>query len=473
MHGADVASQILVRLQWFILVYFLVVNGFYGLLLVSAVGEMWQYALKVRGESRWRILRSRVAPKISILVPAHDEARTIGESVLALLTHSYPALEVVVVDDGSRDRTMAVLVEKFALVQIHPIFRRRLATRPVRAIYRSRVHQHLVVVQKANGGKADALNAASAELVCAIDADTLLEPDALQRMVRPFLARSDVARRVGTIRVANGSRIKWGRVVAPRVPRRALARFQVVEYLRAFLFGRLGWNRLGGNLIISGAFGLFSREAVIASGGYASGALAEDMELILRLRRHGYETGARRAVEFIPDPVAWTEVPESLAVLGRQRARWHNGLADALWRHRSAVLSHRYGALGLVVLPYFIFVELFAPIVEAVGLLSIASGLVLGWMDVEFAVLFFLVAYVFGLILTVFAFVLEEVSFRRYTRMRERLILLAFACLEPLGFRQLTVLWRLRGLLDFLRRHRSWGEMERRGFQVPTEVGAS
>ena len=468
----ETVTWLLVRLEWAIMVYFVLANSAYALLLVSAFWEMIQHARQVRGENRWRLLGSRVAPSISMLAPAYNEAATIGESVRALLALHYPNLEVVIVNDGSQDATIGVLTERFALVPIHSIFRRSIITKPVRALYRSRSHPNLLVVDKENGGKADALNVglqiATGELVCAIDADTLIEPDALLRMVRPFLMDSDVLAAGGTICVVNNSEVRDGQVVKPRVSRRPLAGFQMVEYLRAFLFGRLGWNRLGGNLIISGAFGLFRREAMIAAGGYAHDTVGEDMELVLRLRVQGYDHKGPHKVDFIPDPVAWTEVPESLRVLGRQRDRWHRGLADVMWRYRRLLWNPRYGSMGLVVYPYFFWVELLAPLVESVGLLGLVVGMVIGVLNIPFAVLFFLMAYGLGMILNTLTVALEELSFHRYESLRDRLLLLVWALLENVGYRQLTVFWRLRGLVKFLRGRMEWGAMEHRGFHQPT-----
>lgn len=468
MNWEEVAALVLVRLEWAILVYFLFVNLLYALLLAAAAWEMRRHLLSIRGEDRWKVLNSPVTPRITVLAPAYNEAATIDQSLPSLLALHYPNLEVVVVNDGSTDATMAVLREQFELVPVHPIYHRKIAHRPIRALYRSRSHPNLIVADKENGGKADALNAAlnlsTGELVCAIDSDTLIESDALQRMVRPFVLGQDVVAAGGTIRVANSSVVAGGRVVQVNVPRRWLAGVQVVEYLRAFLFGRLGWNRLGGNLIISGAFGLFRRSAVVAAGGYEHATVGEDMELVLRLRRLGYETDGPHRIDFIPDPVAWTEVPESTRVLNRQRDRWHRGLADVLWRHRTLMFNPRYGAMGLVVFPYFVLVELLAPVVEAVGLLGLVAGLVIGAINWPFAVLFFLVAYVLGVILSVATLALEEWSFRRYAGLGARLRLLLWAVLENIGYRQLTVVWRLRGLVKFLRGRRDWGTMERRGF---------
>jgi cellulose synthase/poly-beta-1,6-N-acetylglucosamine synthase-like glycosyltransferase len=464
---AHLAELVLVRMQVGILVYFVLVNGFYGVLLFAAIPELIHRVRLMRGETSWRILSSGVAPRIAILAPAHNEAATVGESVRALLTMHYPNLEVVIANDGSTDGTLQVLTEEFHLIPIHPIYRRVIATKEIRGLYRSSLHPNLVVVDKQQGGKADALNAAlnvtSAELVCAIDADTLIDPDALQLLVRPFIDREDVLAAGATVRVANGSEVRGGRVRRVRAPRRPLAGFQAIEYLRAFLFGRVGWNRLGGNLVISGAFGLFRREALFDAGGYGM-VIAEDMDLVVRLRRRSYERNTPHRVEFIPDPVAWTEVPENVRTLGRQRDRWHRGLTENLRANLGLILNPRYRALGMVVYPYFAFVEWLGPLVEAAGLFGIAAGLAVGAVNVPFAVLFFALSYGLGTLLTLLTMCLEEITFRRYGGMSDRLVLLGWALLENLGYRQLTLVFRLRGLIGYIRGRTEWGIMERRGF---------
>ena len=471
MSPVDIARDALLPLNVAILAYFLLVNTFYAALLLSATVDLWIHVRQVRGESRWRVLGSDVAPTVSILSPAFNEAATIVPSVEACLGLEYANVEVIVVNDGSTDATLQLLRDRFALEAVRPVFDRRISTAKIRGLYRSSVDPGLLVIDKENGGRADALNAgldlATGDLVCAIDADTLIEPDALQRMVRPFLLSDDVLAAGGTIRVVNGCAVHDGRVTDIRLPRNVIAGLQVLEYLRAFLIGRLGWNRLGGNLIISGAFGLFRREAVVRAGGYTHDTVGEDIELVVRLRRQGYESGGPTRVDFIPDPVAWTEVPESLRILGSQRDRWHRGLADTLWRHRRLLFNPRYGALGLVGYPYFLFIEFFAPVLEGLGLAGLLLALIVGAVNFPFALLFFLVSYGFGLVLTLFSVLLEEVSYRRYRRVRERLALIGLALVEAFGYRQLTVYWRLRGIVGFLRKRRDWGTMERRGFVRP------
>ena len=472
-------------LNWLVLAYVVLIDLAQTTLLTAAGIELRRYRLATRHAMRQRLLGSSVLPRISVLAPAHNEAATVVASVTALLTLRYPQLEVVVVNDGSRDDTVGTLQRAFDLEAVPPAFRRVVPTAQVRTVFRSRSNPRLVVVDKDNGGKADALNAglcvATGELVCAIDADTLIEPDALMPMARPFLEYDDCVAVGGVIRVVNGARIQHARVQQARAPRRFLPGVQSVEYLRAFLFGRLGWNLLGGNLIISGAFGLFRREDVLATGGYLHGSVGEDMEIVARLRRRTRE-GVPARVIFVPDPVAWTEVPETLRVLGRQRDRWHRGLMQTLWTYRSSWGRPQDGALGLVVYPYFVLVELLAPVVEVIGLAGLTLGLLVDAVDVKFAVAFFLFAYGYGILLSMVAILLDTVTAAVAPTRRDILWLALWALLEPLGYRQLTVIWRLRGLLGAFRGRSDWGVMTRTGFSeegaqalnpVPTRVRAS
>lgn len=462
---------------WMTLVYLAMVPLSQCALIVSAAIGLRRHQLTTLTEERNWILGSPVAPTVSILAPAYNEEATVVESVRSLLALAYPRLEVVLVNDGSKDQTMAALQRAFDLEAVHPIRRDVLESATVRAVFRSRHHPELVVVDKENGGKADALNSAlnhaSGTLVCAIDADTIIEPDGLLKMVRPFLEREDVVAVGGTIRVANGCEITHGRVVRAAVPHNLLALMQVVEYLRAFLFGRLGWNLLGGNMIISGAFGLFRRDSVVDVGGYQLGSVGEDAELVVALRRNANRRDVPGRVEFVPDPIAWTEVPVTLRGLARQRDRWHRGLGEVLIRHAGMIGRVKEGALGIVVSPYFVLVELLAPVVEGFGIVSLVIGLATGAINPEFAALFFLVAYGFGLLINMAALLLEQMSYDVYRGWGERARLLMGGLLEGVLLRPLTVFWRLRGLWSLARKNTEWGAMERQGFGQPEAVGTN
>jgi cellulose synthase/poly-beta-1,6-N-acetylglucosamine synthase-like glycosyltransferase len=468
-HGIAIATAIINGLELVAIIFFIALNGWYLVLLVASAFEMRTHRLLTTGESRDRVLSSPLAPRISVLAPAFNEEATIVESLRSLFGLHYPNIEVVLANDGSKDGTLDVLRREFELVPIHSIYRRSVTTAKVRGLYRTRMHPNLIVVDKVNGGRADALNAAlnvaTGDLVCVIDADTLIEPDAMVKMARPFLDRDDVLGVGGTIRIVNSSDVSGGRVVETHVPSTPVAGIQVVEYLRAFLFGRLGWNRVGGNLIVSGAFGLFRREALLDVGGYAHDTIGEDFEMVMRLRTRACEIGGPDRIVYVPDPVAWTEAPPDLSILGRQRDRWHRGLADVCKRYRRVLFNPRYGVMGMVVFPHYAILELFAPVVEGAGILGLVAAALLGILNVPFAILFFLASWGFGTALTLFTLLIEELTFRRYRTTRDRALLVLWTLVEGAGFRQLTVFYRLRGLFKFIRGNNEWGDMQRQGFQ--------
>jgi len=304
-----------------------------------------------------------------------------------------------------------------------------------------------------------------------MDADSVLERDALTRIVRPFLEDDRTVAAGGVIRIVNGCRVEQGVVTEVRLPRNLLAKFQVLEYLRGFLVGRMGFSALGMTLIISGAFGLFRRETVVAAGGYASRGtmgetVGEDMELVVRLQRYCRERKLPSRVTFIPDPVAWTECPENLRVLGRQRDRWQRGLVESLARHRVMLGNPRYGRIGTLAFPYYFLLEALGPGLEFLGYIAFALTLILGLGSPMYIGAFFAVAVLYGMAISVGSVVLEELTFRRYARFQDLLTLFGVAILENVGYRQLSTFFRFRGLVSVMRRVRSWGSMDRRGFEV-------
>jgi cellulose synthase/poly-beta-1,6-N-acetylglucosamine synthase-like glycosyltransferase len=458
--------------DWAVLVYFCLVNLSQAALLASAAFELREHNREARGPTQ-RLVSTPLIPRVTVLVPAHNEEAVIVQTVTSALALDYPDLEVVVVNDGSTDNTLGSLIQRYELRPEPRPAPRALSTAPVRAVYASAIHPGLIVIDKTNGGKADALNAAisyaTGSLVCSIDADTVIEPDALDLLVRPFINNDETIAAGGTVRVANGCELRHARVVDRRAPRNWLAAIQAIEYPRAFLFGRLGWNRLGGNVIISGAFGLFDRDLILRAGGYAEDTVGEDMELVLRLRRVAYEEGRRHRVFFLPNPVAWTEAPETVRTLARQRNRWHRGLADVLWRHRRVIGRPKYGVMGTVVLPYYFLLELLAPVVEALALTALVVGLVIGAIDVEFALLFALLAYGFGLLLSMAALAMEDRAEAIPLRLGDRLRQIRWILVEQFGYRQATVVWRLWGLTGLLRKDQRWGSQTRRGFITADE----
>lgn len=451
------------------LVYFSLINVSYFLLLVLSYFAVLKYRRQVQFEQWRRVIQSPLTLGVSVLAPAFNEEATIQESVKSLLMLEYPKFEVIVVNDGSTDGTMGILKTEF---ELHPIpidLDLKLPCQEIQAVYRSSEYPSLIVVDKTNGGKADALNAgtnvANHPLICAIDADSLIEGGALLKVTRPFLEKPETTVAVGGIvRVANGCDITAGRVNRVGLATKYLPMMQTVEYLRAFLFGRAGWSALNSLLIISGAFGVFRKDVVIAVGGYRVGSVGEDMELVVRMHRYLREKSQKYQMYFLPDPVCWTEVPESLTQLGRQRNRWQRGLIDSLMVHKTMLFKPKYGAIGLIGMPYFFIFEMFSPLVELAGLTLVAVSFALGIVDLKFFGLFVAVAILFGASLTTGTVLLEELSFRRYPRISDLLIMIAAGFVENLGYRQLNMWWRAKGCLDYLKGNTAWGKMERRGF---------
>jgi len=412
---------------------------------------------------------SEATMPISILVPAYNEEASVVESVRALLALSYPNFEVVVVNDGSKDGTLDALIDAFGLEPVFRVYDTAVSHRPIRGLYGSPRYPKLLVVDKENGGKADALNAginlARMPLFCAIDADSLLENDALLRAVQPFAEDPvDVLAVGGNIRIANGCKVRAGQLLEVGLPRNPLALFQVVEYLRAFLMARLAWSHMNALLIISGAFGIFKRGAAIDVGGYSHGTVGEDIEIIVKIRRLIAERKIRGEVRFVPDPVCWTEAPETLRVLGRQRRRWQRGSLETFFKHMRMTANPRYGPAGLIGFPYLLLSDVLGPVLEVVGYLLIPLFWAAGVLSLDFFLAYIALTFVFGVFISVGSLVLEELQLHRYPRPRDLLLLTLVAVAENFGYRQLNNFWRIFGTWEFLRRTEGWGKMERRGF---------
>jgi cellulose synthase/poly-beta-1,6-N-acetylglucosamine synthase-like glycosyltransferase len=414
------------------------------------------------------IFASPLTPGISVLLPAFNEESGVVESVRSLLRLRYPTHEVVVVNDGSTDATLDRLTEAFDLMPVRHHLRDAIDTQPVIATYASRRHPELLVIDKANGGKADALNAginaAQHPYVCAVDADALIEEEALLRVAQPIIDDPTVVATGGMVRIVNGCEVDHGSVSRIGLPKSRLATLQVVEYFRAFLVGRMAWSELGALLIISGAFGVFQRSAVEAAGGYWTDTVGEDAELVVRLHRHLRERDEPYKIQFVAEPVCWTECPEDVRALGRQRRRWQRGLAQALWRHRTMVGNPRYGVFGVFAMPYFLVFELIGPALELFAYVLLPLSAAAGLLSLSYLVAFLIVAVVVGMLLSVSALALEEFSFRRHPSHREVARLLGYAIIDNFGYRQLNDVWRAMGLVDLLRRNSSWGAQRRRGF---------
>ncbi len=470
-----VVADVLAGFDWAVVFYFVAINSSYLLLLALASRSFARYL-------RWKpllgyeeTLVSAVTPPVSIIVPTYNEEAGIVESVSAMISLNYPELEVVVVLDGSRDGTLDRLREHFDLVAVPWAWDPEIPTRAEpTGMYRPAGSAPLVVVEKVNTGRADTINvginAARYPLVCMVDADSILDADAILHVVQPFIDDPErVVASGGVIRAANGCEVRMGRITRVRMPREWVARIQVIEYLRAFLLGRTGWSELNSLLVISGAFGLFHRDVVVAAGGLDPSTIGEDAELVIRLHRWMRDRKKDYRIVFVAEPISWTEVPNRLSVLARQRRRWSRGLAEILWRHRRMMLNPRYGRIGLVALPYYLLFEMLAPLIEVLGVFAVAAGIALGAVNLEFGALYLAVAVIYAITLSFASLLIEEVSFHRYNRWRDLAVAGIVAIVENLGYRQAVAVFQLQGLWSALRgKQQVWGEMTRVGFnQAP------
>lgn len=429
------------------------------------------------GGQAWRDLAS-AAPKISILVPAYNEQTTIVTSVGALLAVEYPDFEVIVINDGSSDETLDRMIRAYAMDPAPVPEAGVLPQQPIKSAWTCVAHPNLLLLDKTNGGKADALNAgantALGEYVCVIDADSVLDRDALLRAVQHCVDRpGKVAALAGAIRLSNGCTMDGSDVVAVEVPRNPLALFQAVEYLRVFDLVRPSMSALGATILISGAFGLFSRELLYTVGGYLQNTVGEDFELGVRMQRHIRDEGLDLAFVYEPDAVCWTQAPERLKDLSGQRARWQRGAMETLWRHRDLIGSVRHGRLSGVAMTEAVLADIVTPLTEFLGFVILPLLAVFGLLEPIWFVSYFLLAASVGVINCAAALILEELRFKRYRRRSDLVLLLAAAAMECFGYRQLAGWWRLRGVWQYFKRDHSWGRIARQSIPQAVRPGAA
>lgn len=444
-------------------------NALYCLQLVMALWELSRNRPERRQGLLWRRYAD-LSPPISLLVPAFNEEKSIVDSLRSMLSLNYPNFEIVAINDGSKDGTLQAMIEGFGLAPVHRPYEEAVKHKTIRGLYGSPSFPKLLVIDKENGGKSDALNAginlSRASILCAIDADSILESDALLRAARPFV--DDPTRTVavgGTIRIANGCRIEGGRVTSVGLPTSALGLFQTIEYLRAFLMARLAWSRMKALTIVSGAFGLFRRQVVVAVGGYSHGTVGEDLELIIKIHRYMREKGDDYAVTFIPEPVCWTEAPESWRVLGRQRSRWQRGALETFFRHTDMLFRPRYGRIGTIGMGHILLVDVIGPPIEVMGYILVPLLWALGYLSIEFMLAYLALTFVFGIFVSVGSLILEEIELKRFPRASDLVILTLVAIAENFGYRQISNFWRIQGLWQYLRGAQGWGTMTRVGFR--------
>jgi cellulose synthase/poly-beta-1,6-N-acetylglucosamine synthase-like glycosyltransferase len=444
----------------------------------------------------------RFLPLITLLVPAYNEEVTICESVRSLLRLRYPAFEIVICNDGSKDRTVQELLQAFHFVRTEIEYDELLPCADIRGFYEVRGPlpkglRRLVLIDKENGGKADALNAcinvAQGEYVTSMDADSLLTPDALLLAARPIVEDREGIVAVGVqVGISNGSVVENGRVVEMRLPKTWIGRFQIVEYMRSFAQGRVAFAALRSLLVLSGVFALMRRDMVLAIGGFLTKKMrsrvgieycgegvhtvCEDMEIVVRLHRYLLDKKQPGKIAILPFATAWTEAPENYKDIGKQRSRWYRGLLEVLSYHRAMIFRPRFRQIGLFSLPYQLLFEALAPVIECAGYLMLLVTAALGVLSVKALLTFLGLAAAINLALSTLSVLLCIASERgtevspgaialfRYERTRDVLVLLLAGVLSNIGYRQYLVGWQLKGLWDFLKGKQGWDKFARKGF---------
>lgn len=440
----------------FFLIYFSIINLIYTIFFIFGTVGTFRRFKEVNAEDFTSILRSNSLPEITFIVPTYNDSSKIKATIENLNRITYRYKHVIVVNDGSTDDTFKVLFDQLQLKSIPIFFNQILPSKPIKGVYKSLLYPEIIVIDKENGEKFDALNAALNACQTAyfvlMDSDTYIEDSEFNALIRPIFSSPQTIVIGASIQIKDGCEVLWNRIETASFPKNFISAIQAIEYLRSFLM-RAGWDLIGENYIISGAFGVFVKDVVIKAGGYGP-TIANDLEIIFRLNRIMKATDTPYQIAYLPDPVAWTEVPKTWKELADQRMRWHRGLLECLWFHKTVIFNPKYGFQGLFVHPFLLFFEALEPLVEIVGYIYILVGWVLGIINPEFVFLFILITFVFVFIQTLFAVTVEEFSFRKYPSFKTLLTLFAYSLIECLGYRQLTLIWRAAGFFSFFKRYR-------------------
>lgn len=445
----------------------------YIILAIISAFETVNYMKKNSFVNYTEILSSSISPSVSIIAPAYNESLNIVENVRSLLSNHYVNYDVIIINDGSKDDSLEKLIAAYDLVKVDYLINNQIPTKPLRkGVFKSTnpAFEKLIVVDKENGGKADALNLglniSTNKYVACIDVDCLLLEDSLQKMIKPFLEATDhkVIAAGGVIRIANSCIIKDGKLLDINFPNNRIVRGQILEYLRAFLLGRMAWSRLNGLLVISGAFGLFDKKIALEVGGYDTKTVGEDMEIIVRMRRYMEEQKVKYRVAYIPDPLCWTEAPDSYKIFISQRNRWTRGTIETLKKHRKIGFNPKYNSLGTLSYPYWFLFERLAPIVEVLGLFYFLLLIVTNNVVWDYAIVFLILAYLFTVLFSIITIITEELTYHQYTKKGMGLQLVKTAFTEPILNHPFILYAAIKGNFDYyFNKKIKWGEMTRKG----------
>lgn len=462
-------DTILISLGFIISVYMMIVIINYAAMLLIAYFTLRKNTGIDRQVETLPYQITKIMKPISIIVPAYNESAGILNSIYSLLNLNYTQTEIIIVNDGSTDDTQEKVLKEFKLIPVFEAIRVQIPSKKIKQVYQSTVHTNLFFIEKENGGKSDALNAginlAHYPYICSIDGDSILHRDALFSIMTPISASNgQIIAAGGTIRVANEMNVELGNFKEPKIYSKPLILIQVIEYVRSFLIGRISLSRFNLLLIISGAFSIFERQWVIDVGGYSTDMIGEDMEIVVKLHRLIKERGVDKKIISIPDPICYTEAPNKLAILRRQRRRWHQGLLSSLLRHKDMLLNPKYGAIGMISLPYYWFVEAMGPVIEFLGVFYVILTFFFGQVYFEFIIMLSAFFLIYGGIYTIGALLLDSYTINDHVSTRALFRMVIISMTEVFWYRPLNVFWRLEGIYQTLKGNTEWGEMEKSGF---------
>ncbi|MCK9420119.1 MAG: glycosyltransferase [Nitrospirae bacterium] len=459
--------------------YFGLLNTVYSVLLVLALFMIFKHLRRIKYSPYREFSISPETPPVTILIAMHNEEKVVLRSIRSALATDYPFFEVIIINDGSTDGTLQKVIDTYGLKKIDRVYRTFLKTQPVKGFYYSLETPNFLVIDKERGGKADALNCgvnvSRSPYFCSLDADSLFEKDALIRVMAPLLESNiPVIASGGVVRIINGLKLTDGLAIEEiDLPDSTLLMFQIVEYIRGFLFGRVGWDSLHALLIISGTFSLFQKASVVEAGGFTVGNVAEDMEMIVRLHRTMLKKKKPYRIRFVSDPICWTEAPDDLTMLGRQRRRWHLGLIQSIYQNREMMFNPQFGKIGMGALPYYLLFEILGPVIEVLGYVCVITSYFLGILSLDFLLLFLTLAIFYGVFLSTAGIFLEELTFRRYPKWSHLFKLLIYGVFENFGYRQINSFWRFEALILYIMGRRKWELVHKKGQEKQAPADAA
>jgi len=464
----NLLRQLIYYFNIFCMIYTLILSSIYIIQLVVSYKQIKKTNRKKISEDYDRYSDSENLMPVSVLIPAFNEEENIANNVEALMKLNYPEYELIVVNDGSTDNTHQSMIDRFELKEIECPIKVSIPTQKIKAIYFNAKYPKLIYLDKENGGKADALNAginaSRYPLFVCLDADSQLEKDSVLILATEFLKDTKTAVAGGLIRISNGSVIEDGVWKSFKLPDNAVEKFQIVEYFRAFLSGRVSWGTTNSLLIVSGAFGVFNKQIVIEIGGYRTNTIGEDMEIVVRIHRHLREKKRKYSIRFSENAVCWTQGPSNLHDLRGQRRRWQIGLLDSLFEHRGMFLNPRYGFTGLISVPYAWIFEFLGAIVEVFGYFIIPLSYFFGELSFFFFILYLIVAIGLGIIISLGGLILEQTNNKGCINARQIISLTKYALIENFGYRQLITLYRVEGIVRYRKYKDTWGKIKRKEF---------